>query len=212
MFGIENLALFAASGILLNMTPGQDTMYILTRSIAQGRGAGVFSVLGISTGLAVHTCAAGLGLSAVLAASPSLFLAVKLLGAAYLIYLGWRMLRTPLDVRRRSGSREANGSRLARVYAQGVLTNVLNPKVALFFLAFMPQFISPQSSQHTLAFLLLGGVFITTGTLWCLVLSFFASGLGRVLYRRRYLADRMNSFAGGVLIALGLKLGSSAWQ
>ena len=211
MFGIHDVSLFVASALLVNITPGQDTMYILTRSLAQGRSAGLLSVLGISTGLMLHTCAAALGLSAILAASSSLFQAVKLLGALYLIYLGWRMLHSPLDVGCDSLA-EGDGTQLGSVYLQGVLTNVFNPKVALFFLAFMPQFISSDSSQHTLAFLLLGGIFITTGTLWCLGLSFFAACLGRFLRQRQFLADKMNSFAGLVLIGLGLKLGTSAWR
>lgn len=211
MFGIHDISLFVVSGILVNITPGQDTMYILTRSLAQGRSAGLLSVLGISTGLLFHTCAAALGLSAILAASSSLFQAVKLLGALYLIFLGWRMLKTPLDLTWDSQD-GGGGKRLRSIYLQGVLTNVFNPKVALFFLAFMPQFISSNTSQHTLAFLLLGGIFITTGTLWCIGLSFFASCLGHLLRKRQLLADSMHSFAGLVLIGLGLKLGISSWR
>lgn len=211
MFGIQDVLIFVISAILLNMTPGQDTMYILTRSLAQGKRAGVYSVLGISTGLAVHTCAAALGLSAVLAASSSLFLTVKLAGALYLIYLGWRMLRTPLKVYSQETADVVNRSRFKGIYVQGVLTNVLNPKVALFFLAFMPQFIRPESSQHTQAFLFLGGIFIITGTLWCLGLAFFASAMGQLLQRRQFLANKMISLAGLVLIGLGFNLGADAW-
>jgi threonine/homoserine/homoserine lactone efflux protein len=212
MYGIQDVLLFVISAILLNMTPGQDTMYILTRSLAQGKRAGVYSVLGISTGLAMHTCAAALGLSAVLAASSSLFLTVKLAGALYLIYLGWRMLRTPLKVYSQETADVVNRSRFKGIYVQGILTNVLNPKVALFFLAFMPQFIRPESSQHTQAFLLLGGIFIITGTLWCLGLAFFASAMGQLLQRRQVLANKMNSLAGLVLIGLGFNLGADAWR
>jgi threonine/homoserine/homoserine lactone efflux protein len=211
MFGIQDISLFVASGVLLNITPGQDTMYIVTRSLAQGKSAGLLSVLGISTGLVFHTCAAALGLSAILSASPVLFQTIKLLGALYLIYLGWRMLKTPFNFGSQ-GQAGDDGGRLPSVYLQGVLTNVFNPKVALFFLAFIPQFISSSSSQHTVAFLLLGGIFITTGTLWCLGLSFFASSLGRLLRNRQFLGDRVNSFAGLALIGLGLKLGLGAWR
>src|SRR5438477_4108996 len=138
MFGIHDFGLFLAAGILLNLTPGPDTLYILGRSVAQGREAGVASALGICVGSIFHTCAAALGLSAILAASALAFGAIKLLGGAYLIFLGIKMLldrqehlSLPSSFRRRTTSAG---------FRQGVLTNVLNPKVALFFLACLPQF------------------------------------------------------------------------
>jgi threonine/homoserine/homoserine lactone efflux protein len=137
MFGIHDFGAFLAAGILLNLTPGPDTFYILGRSIAQGRRAGIASVLGISSGALIHTLAAALGLSVLLTASASAFLAVKLAGAAYLVYLGAKMF-----FGRKSATTLPTGfssSSFFTVYRQGLLTNVLNPKVALFFLAFMPQ-------------------------------------------------------------------------
>src|ERR1700732_1591251 len=143
MFGIHDFPLFLAAGILLNLTPGPDTAYILGRSIAQGRSAGVASAFGIMVGSIFHTCAAALGLSAILAASAWAFTAIKLIGGGYLLFLGIRMivqraeqLNLPSGFRRRTS---------AAAFRQGVLTNVLNPKVALFFLAFLPQFIDPAS-------------------------------------------------------------------
>src|SRR2546426_12789462 len=172
MLGIHDYWLFVATGVLLNLTPGQDTLYILGRSIAQGRRIGLTSALGITAGSVVHTLAAALGLSAVLATSASAFLVVKVAGAVYLVYLGARMLiaRTAdlgaMDV--------ADSVDTWTAFRQGMLTNVLNPKVALFFLALMPQFIEPDSPTKVGAFLLLGLTFVTTGTAW-LVLALGAS-------------------------------------
>src|SRR5256885_15158058 len=169
MFGIHDFGLFLAAGILLNLTPGPDTVYILGRSITQGREAGIASALGISLGSIFHTCAAALGLSAILATSALAFGTIKLLGGAYLIFLGIKMildrrkhLSLPSNFRRRTS---------AAAFRQGVLTNILNPKVALFFLAFLPQFIDQASTTKVLAFLVLGFTFVTTGTIWCLVLA-----------------------------------------
>src|SRR5919108_680341 len=150
MSSIHNFSLFLAAGILLNLTPGPDTVYILGRSIAQGREAGVASALGVSLGSIFHTCAAALGLSAILATSALAFDAIKLLGGAYLIFLGTKIL---LD-RRKQLSLPSNFHRRTTMAAfrQGVLTNVLNPKVALFFLAFLPQFIDPASNMKIAAF------------------------------------------------------------
>src|SRR5438105_1230262 len=141
MLGTQHLLLFITSGLLLNLTPGQDTFYIIGRSIAQGRRAGVLSVLGITSGCVVHTLAAAFGLSAILATSVRAFLVVKFVGAAYLGYLGVRLIvdrSRPeaglIDLPRESGW---------AIYRSGVLTNVLNPKVALFFMAFLPQFVDP---------------------------------------------------------------------
>ena len=156
MFGIDNFTGFLLVGIALNVTPGSDTIYILTRSVSQGKRAGLASVLGISTGSLIHTLLAALGLSMILTYSTTLFLVVKYLGAAYIIYLGLRMIlgRNALfDGQKQTGGR----TDLFRIYRQGVLTNVLNPKVALFFLTFLPQFIDPANTYGPLPFLLLGG-------------------------------------------------------
>jgi RhtB (resistance to homoserine/threonine) family protein len=206
MFGIHDFGLFLVTGILLNLTPGPDTLYILGRSLSQGRRAGVASVLGISTGSLVHTLAAAFGLSAVLAASPAAFAVIKLAGAAYLVYLGVRMLLT-----RSGGSVTPSGFSSAgfrAVYRQGVLTNVLNPKVALFFLALMPQFIAAESTEKIAAFITLGLCFITTGTLWCLCLAVFSARLGEKLRRNPRVADILNRVTGGVFIFLGVRLAS----
>src|SRR4029077_907038 len=158
MFGVHDFGLFLAAGILLNLTPGPDTVYILGRSVAQGREAGIASALGICIGSIFHTCAAALGLSAILATSALAFGAIKLLGGAYLIFLGIKMifnrskqLNLPSNFRRQT---------TAAAFRQGVFTNVLNPKVALFFLAFLPQFIDPAANAKVLAFVTLGLTFV----------------------------------------------------
>ena len=207
MFGIHDFGLFLAAGILLNLTPGPDTAYILGRSIAQGREAGIASALGICLGSIFHSCAAALGLSAILATSAVAFAAIKLLGGAYLIFLGIKML---LD-RRRQLSLPSNFRRRTTIAAfrQGVFTNVLNPKVALFFLAFLPQFIDPASNMKVFAFLMLGLTFVTTGTIWCLILAWFASAFSERLRTNETIGQWLNRAAGALFVFLGLRLATA---
>jgi RhtB (resistance to homoserine/threonine) family protein len=204
--GIHDFWLFVASGIVLNITPGPDTLYILGRSIAQGRRAGMLSVLGISSGILVHTMAAALGLSALLATSVTAFTVIRWAGAIYLIYLGLRMLLRA-GPRGAAGSNEP-GDRLCpwAIYRQGLLTNLLNPKVALFFLAFLPQFVDPRSPNRTAAFLILGLAFVSTGTLWCLGVAWFAAALSRGLREARRCARWLERGTGGLFIGLGIRM------
>jgi threonine/homoserine/homoserine lactone efflux protein len=205
MFGIHHYWLFVLSGLLLNLVPGQDTLYILGRSIAQGRRAGILSVLGISTGCLVHTLAAAFGLSALLVASSQAFTAVKLIGAAYLLYLGLRMLASGSAAPAAQAETRPVASDGA-IYRQGILTNVLNPKVALFFLALLPQFIDAQCSAKVMAFLILGLTFIVNGTLWCILVACFAASFSRRLRERPAIETWLKRTAGAVFIGLGLKL------
>jgi len=207
MFGIHGFGLFLTAGILLNLTPGPDTAYILGRSIAQGREAGIASALGISLGSIFHTCAAALGLSAILATSAVAFGTIKLLGGAYLIFLGIKML---LD-RRKHLSLPSNFRRrtTTAAFRQGILTNVLNPKVALFFLAFLPQFIDPASNAKVLAFVTLGLTFVTTGTIWCLILAWFASVFSERLRKNETISQWLNRTAGALFVFLGLRLATA---
>jgi RhtB (resistance to homoserine/threonine) family protein len=207
MFGIHDFGLFLAAGVLLNLTPGPDTVYILGRSIAQGREAGVAAALGICIGSIFHTCAAALGLSAILATSSVAFVAIKLLGGAYLIFLGIKLL---LD-RRRELSLPSNFRQRtsAAAFRQGVLTNVLNPKVALFFLAFLPQFIDPATTNKILAFVTLGLTFVTTGTIWCLTLAWFASSFSDRLRASETVGQWVNRAIGALFIFLGARLAAT---
>src|SRR2546422_4627776 len=207
MLGIHDYWLFVATGVLLNLTPGQDTLYILGRSIAQGRRIGLASALGLSAGSVVHTLAAALGLSAVLATSASAFLVLKVVGAVYLVYLGVRMLITRTAA---IGATDiADSVDTWTAFRQGMLTNVLNPKVALFFLALMPQFIDPDSPTKVQAFLLLGLTFLTTGTIWCLVLAIGAAGIRNLLIDRPRLLSDFTRASGAVILLLGLRLAVS---
>ena len=207
MFGIHDFGLFLVAGFLLNLTPGPDTLYILGRSVAQGREAGIASAFGISLGSIFHTCAAALGLSVILATSALAFVAIKVLGGAYLVFLGMKMI---LD-RRRELTLPSNFRRRTTLAAfrQGVLTNVLNPKVALFFLAFLPQFIDPASNMKIAAFMTLGLTFVTTGTIWCLVLAWFASSFSKRLRDNETVAQWLNRTAGAIFVFLGLRLATA---
>ena len=208
MFGIHDFALFLTTGILLNLAPGPDTVYILGRSIAQGRRAGVASAFGICVGSIFHTCAAALGLSAFLATSAWAFTAVKLAGAAYLVFLGVRaLLQRDHDMAVPAHFKRNNP---AAAFRQGILTNILNPKVALFFLAFLPQFIDSATPSKTIAFLVLGFTFVTTGTLWCLLLAWFASAFSERLRGNTTVAAMLNRAVGSLFIFLGLRLAVTA--
>ena len=210
MLGIHDFWLFVAAGLLLNITPGPDTAYIVARSARLGWRGGATAALAIGTGCCVHVAAAALGVSALIAASAFAFAALKWIGAAYLVYLGVRMI----VARRRDGSeaaavpREAASVSLRVVFRQGFLTNVLNPKVALFFLAFLPQFIDPDAPAKGLALLALGLVFALNGTLWCLGVAWFAAKVAalRPLGRMRAWLERA---IGGLFILLGMRLALS---
>jgi threonine/homoserine/homoserine lactone efflux protein len=209
MFGTQHFGLFVVSGLLLNITPGQDTLYIVTRSVAQGRRAGLWSVLGIMSGAVLHTFAAAFGLSAVLATSASAFAVVKLAGAAYLVSLGVKMLlERPWSGGVGPSAPVAHESTW-RIYRAALLTNLLNPKVALFFLAFLPQFVAPDAGSRVLAFLFLGAVFVFNGTLWCLLLVLFASALSRRVRQDGSSARRLRQATGAVFVGLGAKLATS---
>jgi len=154
-----------------------------------------------------HTCAAALGLSAILATSALAFSAIRLLGGAYLVFLGVKIL---LD-RRKCLSLSSNfrWRTTGAAFRQGVLTNVLNPKVALFFLAFLPQFIDPTSNSKIAAFLALGLTFVTTGTIWCLILAWSASSLSERLRTNETIAQWLNRTAGALFVFLGLRLATA---
>ena len=205
MYGIENYLGFLLAGILLNLTPGADTMYIITRSISQGKRAGVYSVLGITSGGLVHTVFAALGLSILLAKSAIAFNIVKYVGVAYLVYLGIRMIIEKNNLFDSASQKMDSGS-LLKIYRQGLFTNVLNPKVALFFLSFLPQFINPQNASGPLPFLILGVSFMTTGTIWCLIVAYSASTFTKALRENDRIGKVMQKLSGLVFIGMGLRI------
>jgi RhtB (resistance to homoserine/threonine) family protein len=205
MFGIENYFGFLAAGIILNLTPGADTLYILTRSVSQGKRAGNYSVFGIIAGTMIHTTLAALGLSIILAKSVTAFMTVKYLGVAYLIYLGVRMIINKNNIFD-SASQQIERTHLWKIFRQGMLTNLLNPKVALFFLAFLPQFVNVHNTYGALPFLLLGMTFMTTGLAWCLVLANFSSSITGTLRNNDRIGKWMQRMSGLIFISIGLNL------
>lgn len=203
MMGIQHYETFLLAAVLLNLTPGNDTIYILSRTITQGKKAGIFSVLGIGTGSVIYTIFAAIGLSVIIAQSPVLFSVIKYAGAAYLFYIGIKMifLRSSMLM-----LQQPSEEKYRKIYLQAVITNVLNPKVALFFISFLPQFIDPSYPDHYLSFIVLGLSFTTTGTIWCLILALFASYISRSFLKSTRATGYLNKACGTVLIALGLKV------
>jgi threonine/homoserine/homoserine lactone efflux protein len=206
MLGTHDLALFVISGLLLNMAPGPDSLLIMARSATQGWRAGSAAALGIGAGTCVHIVAAALGMSAVLATSATAFMVVKLIGAAYLLYIGIGMLLAKRKEAADPTAIELPALPYRRIFAQGFLTNVLNPKVALFFLAFVPQFISPEAEHKALAFILLGAIFNFNGMLWCHFLALSTAFAQQRLQVGRRLGLWLERGTGGLFTALGIKL------
>ena len=207
MLGIHSYWLFVFAGILLNLTPGQDTLFIIGRSLTGGLRSGIAAACGISVGSTFHTLMAALGLSAILATSELAFTIVKFTGVAYLIYLGAKLLFAKAPQAKGAAPTPASANPQA-AFLQGIVTNILNPKVALFFLAFLPQFIEPTSATKTLAFLALGATFITTGLSWCLVLAAGAARLQGWLLRNPNARTMIDRVVGGLFLGLGARL---AW-
>ncbi|CAN7500119.1 LysE family translocator [Bradyrhizobium sp. LjRoot220] len=205
MLGINELWLFILSGLLLNVTPGPDTAYIIGRSIQLGWRGGVVATVGITCGCLVHVFGAAIGLSALLMTSSAAFAVVKLVGAVYLLITGVQMLlarpQPVVDVTVPGGAIP-----LRRVFWQGALTNVLNPKVALFFLAFLPQFVAADSSHKTLAFVVLGLIFISGGVLWCLGVAAFAAKAASRIRHSQGVMVWINRVLGGMFVYLGIRV------
>jgi threonine/homoserine/homoserine lactone efflux protein len=203
MFDTTHFVAFLLAGISLNLVPGPDTMYVLARSLAQGRRAGVLATLGICSGAFLHITAAVFGFSAVLMTSATAFNVVKYAGAAYLAYFGIQMLRSKsADIEAPTLAAETS----ARIWAQGALTTVLNPKVALFFLAFLPQFVDPKRSHVSSQFFLLGMTFWTTGTVWLLIVAATSGSLGSWLARRPVVARVQQKATGALFLFFGARL------
>ena len=195
--------LFIVASLVLIITPGQDMVLVMSRSIAQGAGAGVATAAGVSLGLVGHTLLATLGLGAILRTSEWLFVGLKLAGAAYLIWLGIGLLRTgggPLDLQ--AASRRS----LARLFVDGALSNVSNPKIAIFYFAFLPQFVAPGATHPALSVFVLGLLFAALTFLVKGPVGFFAGLLSGWLRARPGALAGLYRCSGAVLIALGLKL------
>ncbi|MCL1074980.1 LysE family translocator [Shewanella dokdonensis] len=208
MFGTHDLALFMLSGLLLNLVPGPDSLLIISKSASRGWRAGCVAALGIGNGLLVHILAAALGLSAILASSATAFTIVKIIGAIYLIYIGIKALlqkakASNIDM---TQPQMVLGESMWQTYVQGFFTNALNPKVALFFLAFVPQFISQDADHKALAFMFLGLIFEFNSMLYCLSLAVLADMAGKRLKGRQQLGHLLNKLVGTLFVSLGIKL------
>lgn len=204
MLSDMNLALFLTASLALIVTPGPDMVYVVTRGVSQGRRVGLVSAWGACTGLVFHTALAAAGLSALLRSSATAFMVVKYVGAAYLIYLGLRafLSRENFSV---TGD-DVPKARLGKVFFQGVASNVLNPKVALFFLAFLPQFVHPATGSAASQMLVLGLTFTLLALGIFNVIAYFSGALGELLGRKPAFANVLRWFTGSVLIGLGLRL------
>ncbi|AXY09194.1 LysE family translocator [Bacillus anthracis] len=202
MYGIINYEVFLLTGILLNLIPGADTMYIVGRSISQGRKAGVYSVFGIITGSLVHTLLVAFGLSIILTKSVVLFNTIKVIGVIYLVYLGIKMILDKTNVAFQAPSNKLN---IRKIYLQGLLTSLTNPKVSLFFIAFLPQFIDTRAAGP-IPFIILGITFTVTGLLWCLFVAYFSSYVTKKLRGNQKVGMILNKVTGLIFIGMGLKL------
>ena len=201
----STLALFAVAAVTLLVIPGPAVLYIVTRSVDQGRAAGLASVCGVHVGTLLHVAAAALGLSALLVSSATAYDTVRWLGAAYLVWLGVRrLLARDEDVLEAAAGPDARRPGLGRIFAQGVVVNVLNPKTALFFFAFLPQFVDTSRGSVPFQVVVLGAAFVLLGLLSDGAYALLASTGAGWLRRRPRVARTSRLVSGGVLISLGV--------
>ena len=203
MFELESILLFLGLSWVLIVTPGPDLIYVLTKGVANGKKAGIISAAGVVLGILVHTVFAAIGLSAILQTSATAFMVVKLVGATYLVYLGVKSLLSSGDFNIKVGEK----SSYRKLFSQGLLSNTLNPKVALFFIAFLPQFVNPDSTASVAAQLIVLGMLFATCTLIFLsILGYFSGSIGIYLNKRKKLANIIQYLSGAVLVLLGVRL------
>lgn len=204
MFGVVDYQIFITSCIVLALIPGSDTMFILGQSIMNSKKSGVYSALGICSGILVHTFLATVGLSIILKNSITAFNIVKFLGAMYLVYMGVKSIRSKesLLVAKENEPKE----NLKKSFFQGMVTNILNPKVALFFLAFLPQFVETTNSYGAIPFAILGLTSFIISGIWCVALSIFASYISIFLKRNKNFGKLVNKISGTIFIVLGINL------
>jgi len=195
--------LFIGVSWALILSPGPDMFYVISRGIAHGRRAGILSATGVVCGILVHTTAAALGLTLLLQTSALAFLVVKYIGAAYLIYLGVKAWLEKSTLNLQSSAPAVKSSAL---FWQGVLSNVLNPKIAIFFLAFLPQFVEKGSGYVAWQMIFLGVMFACFGLCFLLVVGYSSGTIGRWLTQRPQYTQSLQRLAGGILIGLGIRL------
>jgi threonine/homoserine/homoserine lactone efflux protein len=203
MISLETLAAFSMASVLLALAPGPDNIFVLTQSALRGKAAGLLVTLGLCSGLVVHTTAVAFGVAVIFQTSAVAFTALKLFGAGYLLFLAWHAFRaSSLDI----SAGRSNGMSAGRLYRRGIIMNVTNPKVSIFFLAFLPQFADPARGPLTLQMLLLGGVFIVSTILVFGGIALMAGSLGQRLNRSPKIQVIMNRVAGLVFVGLAIKL------
>jgi len=206
MLSTETVVTFFSAALLLALAPGPDNLFVLTQSALRGKLAGLLVMLGLCTGILVHTFAVACGVAVIFQASALAFTALKLCGAGYLLYLAWGAFRAPAES---IAAGSDGGLRRGQLYRRGILMNVTNPKVSIFFLAFLPQFADPARGPISLQMVLLGGLFIVATLLVFGSIALLAGTLGGLLNRSPKIQRVMNGLAGAVFVGLALKLASA---
>lgn len=203
MLSFDTTLTFFAASVLLALSPGPDNVFVLLHSAVHGRKAGLLVVLGLCSGLLFHTAAVALGLAALLAASSTAFLVLKLAGAGYLLYLAWGAWNAPAGL---GDAHAAQAMTPWQTFTRGVVMNVTNPKVAIFFLAFLPQFANPEAGSVPLQIAQLGGVFGLAALLTFSLIAWFAASFGEVFKRSARAQTTLNRTAAVVFTALAVRL------
>lgn len=205
MFGILNFEFYLIATMVFIMTPGMDTIFVLNASIGENRKAGIFSALGVNAGILVHTFFAAFGLSILLAQSAMAFMVIKYLGAAYLIFIGVKALLSKHDTIQIQQPKNADTD-IWRSFRQGLITNVLNPKVALFFVSFFPQFVNHNNIGSSIPFLILGLTYVALGIVWYISLVLFVGLFADRLRGNPAYHKYMNRISGFIFVLMGLKV------
>lgn len=203
MLDFEVLTVYTVATLLLCIAPGPDNIFVLTQSALRGRAAGLLVTLGLCTGLLVHTSAVAFGVAVIFQASALAFTVLKLAGAAYLLYLAWMAFRASSA---KLGGGQTPALSPAKLYVRGIIMNVTNPKVSIFFLAFLPQFADPARGSITWQMIMLGGVFIACTLLVFGGVALLAGALGEWLFRSARVQKMLNIITGTIFVALAVRL------
>lgn len=203
MFELETIIMFSTASLLLALAPGPDNIFVLTQSIVHGRTAGIIITLGLCTGLLFHTAIVALGIAAIFQTSVTAFNTIKFIGAGYLLYLAWKAFTSKEAIKQNNETEEL---KIAKLYRTGIIMNVTNPKVSIFFLAFLPQFTNVNNGSITVQIVLLGFIFILCALFVFSIISQISGTIGKALYRSDKISRVLNKIAGTVFTALALKL------
>lgn len=201
--GVENFAAFLVTAFIFVITPGMDTLFVLNKSLGQGRKSGVYAGLGINTGVLIHTLVAAVGLSVFIAKSPIGFQLIKYIGAIYIFYLGVMTFKSKETVLKEEDGNQVQTVQKASFFS-GFLTNALNPKVALFFMAFFPQFINQNELDNPVPFIVLGLTYAGIGIVWLLILAVFASKFSLSIRKNQKIENKINKICGMIFIAMAI--------